>query len=238
MQAQQIVSLALQIAKVPGYTSQGGQLLNAILEELAQTGSFDTGAKQSFEFNFNPGLISSDPLIVPASGPYPLPANYLRAIYGDVIWYLLGVPYTMIPIDLAEFDQQVQQAGLQSYPYLWATDMSVSPPVAYIWPPASGSFPVRVRYFSRPADITTPETSTATPWFQQTQYLITRLAADVMQITGDSRRTEFLAEADNLLRKYQQMKDDQSDRAIRVRLDRRRFGTRFSSLPNTKVVGW
>src|SRR5215469_7713722 len=32
----------------------------------------------------------------------------------------------MIPCDLSEFDMQVQQAGLQSYPWLWATDVENS----------------------------------------------------------------------------------------------------------------
>ena len=36
--AAQICTLARQIAKCPGYTSQSGQLLNVILEELAQWG--------------------------------------------------------------------------------------------------------------------------------------------------------------------------------------------------------
>lgn len=235
--AQQIVTKVCAICKAPGFTVQAGQYLNVVLSDLAQSGSYDV-IKKSFEFNFNPSLISSDPLIVPASGPYPLPADYLRAVRGDVIWYLLGVPYQMIPIDLQEFDMQVQQAGLQSYPYLWATDMSQSPPVAYIWPPASGAFPVRVRYFPQTADIATPETSSAIPWFPNQRFLIVQTAADLMQDTGDTRRPQFLGEAQRILLGYLQMKDDNSDRSIRVTLDRRRWGTRFSVLPNTKVVGW
>jgi hypothetical protein len=36
----QLVTLSTQIARAPGYTSQAGQLLNAILSDLAQTYDF------------------------------------------------------------------------------------------------------------------------------------------------------------------------------------------------------
>ena len=39
-------------------------------------------------------------------------------------WYIQGVPYDMVEIDLTEFDDQVQQAGIQSYPYFWAKDFA------------------------------------------------------------------------------------------------------------------
>jgi hypothetical protein len=66
------------------------------------------------------------------SGPYLLPVDYLRlsgssgstGAQRSFIWWLQGVPYPVIPMDLAEFDLQVQQAGLQSFVWLSATDMS------------------------------------------------------------------------------------------------------------------
>lgn len=66
------------------------------------------------------------------SGPYLLPVDYLRlsgssgstGSQKSFIWWLNGVPYPIIPMDLAEFDLQVQQAGLNSYVWLSATDMS------------------------------------------------------------------------------------------------------------------
>lgn len=235
--AQQIVTRVCSICKAPGYTQQAGQYLNTVLSDLSQSGNYDI-IKLTTEGVFNPSLISSDPLIVNASGPYPLPANFLRMVKGDAIWYLLGVPYQMIPITLQEFDLQVQQVGLQSYPYLVAVDMSQTPPVFYIWPPASGAFPYRFRYFPQTADITTPETSSAIPWFPNQRFLITQTAADLMEETGDTRRAQFLGEAQRILLGYVQMKDNRSEKAITVTLDRRRWGTRFSTLPNTKVVGW
>jgi hypothetical protein len=66
------------------------------------------------------------------SGPYLLPVDYLRlsgssgssGSQKSFIWWLQGVPYPIIPMDLAEFDLQVQQAGLQSFVWLSATDMA------------------------------------------------------------------------------------------------------------------
>jgi hypothetical protein len=124
--AGEIIALAGQIAKTPGYTRQAATLLNGILGDFCET--YDLAvARGLFQFNFNPGLTTDY-----GSGPYPLPLDYLRTsgssgsegTQHSVWWTLLGVPYPMIPCDLAEFDMQVQQAGLQSYPWLWATDMA------------------------------------------------------------------------------------------------------------------
>jgi hypothetical protein len=66
------------------------------------------------------------------SGPILLPVDYLRlsgssgssGSQRSFIWWLDGVPYPVIPMDLAEFDMQVQQGGLQSFVWLSATDMA------------------------------------------------------------------------------------------------------------------
>ena len=41
-----------------------------------------------------------------------------------------------------------------------------------------------------------------------------------------------------MLRKYLELKDDDTNRTKYVQLDRRWFGQKFSTLPNTKQVGW
>lgn len=240
--AAQICSLALQDAKAPGYTSQAGQLLNVILQELSQTYNFDQ-ARGFYQFNFNPSLIQVvNPNVIAGGGPYNLPADYLRADRDDVFWTLQGVPYIMVPIDLAQFDLTVQQAGLQSYPRWYATDLSQTPPVMYVWPPPSGAYPVTVRYRRQMPDIATPETSTSVPWFPNTQYLRTRLAGELMKITDDQRYSDFLGDSPNgaqgILNRYLRLKDDEQNRSQVVSLDRRRFGRQFSNLPSTKTVGW
>ncbi|MEK6591558.1 MAG: hypothetical protein AABZ67_00615 [Pseudomonadota bacterium] len=241
--ATQIITLAVQTAKCPGYTSQAGQFFNAILEELAFTYDFDL-SEGSTSFAFNPALISTsdNPNISNGMGPYPLPANFLRAIAGDAMWFLQNVPYPLIPIDIAELDQQVTQAGLQSYPYFMAVDMSTSPPGAYFYPAPSGVYTFFMRYRKKGATIATPESSGSSPWFPMDTYMVTRLSGELMKITGDTRWETFLGDgpagAQGMLLRYLKMKDNQSNRSQTVKLDGRRFKNNFSSLPSTKLVGW
>lgn len=235
--AAQIVTLATQAAKCPGYLGQAGQLLNVILQELAQTYDFDA-AKGIYQFNFSTTLTGSNANFLPGSGPYPLPSDYLRADPGDVFWTLLGVPYQLTNISLQQLDMTVQQPGIATYPYWYATDMSQSPPVMYVYPPPSGAYPVTVRYRRQMPDIATPETSSTVPWFPNTQYLRTRLTAELMRLTDDDRAGSMLAESEEILRKYLEMKDDSEDRVKGVRLDPQRFGKGMNRLKNTKIVGW
>ena len=233
----QIVTLAVQAAKCPGFLGQAGQLLNTILQELAQTYDFDA-AHGIYQFNFNLSLTGTNSNLLPGSGPYPLPSDYLRADPGDVFWTLLGVPYQLTNISLQQLDMTVQQAGVQTYPYWYATDLSASPPTLYVYPPPSGAYPVTVRYRRQMPDITTPETSSTVPWFPNTQYLRTRLTAELMRLTDDDRADGMIRESEDILRRYLTMKDDQEDRSVSVRLDPQRFGKGFNRLKQTKIVGW
>lgn len=239
--AAQLVSLATQDAAAQGYTAQGGQLLNAILQDLCETYNLDV-ARGTTVFNFNSGVQTNPllyPNVQPGGGPYALPADFLRMCDPkSAIWFLNGVPYPMVPCDLSEYDNEVQQAGNQSYPYVFATDVSQSPANLLIWPPASGNYQAQIRYYRLMPDIATPETSSTIPWFPNTRYLRTQLGAELMGVTDDSRRNEWLERADAILRKYLTMKDDNSDRAQTVQLDRRVFRKSWQSLRNTKSVGW
>ena len=308
-----IINRALQMAKAPHYTSQALDMLNSILSDLCETYDFAL-ARGLFEFDFIPGLLSNY-----GSGPYTLPLDYLRASGSSgsegwqksFFWSLNGVPYPMVPVDLAEFDMQVQQAGLQSYPWLWATDManysaytssryvlsttaaltasnaqitiastaslqvgygvagegivsgstietvdsatqvtlSTAPtvtfaaasvffgisPVGYAYPPPSGAYPVTIRY----QRMMPPITDTAKiPWFPNEDFLITKLAARMMDISDDSRAREKDAQALATLARYISEKDDDRTRVGTVQLDRRRVGPSMRVLPNTKQVGW
>ena len=234
LQAQQIVALATQIAGVPGYTSQAGQLLNMILSDLCQT----------YDFDLARGVTTVTLGTSVGSGPYSLPADYLRAEYDDVFFTLYGVKYPLTNIDLSEFDLLVQQAGMYSYPSMYATDLSSqnATPVMYVWPPSSGAYPLTIRDRRQMPDITTPESSTTVPWFPNQDYLVTRLAGELMKIADDERAGSFLGAGDigaqGILDRYLKLKDDSSVRADVVRLDRRRFGSSWNKVPNTKQVGW
>jgi hypothetical protein len=250
--AAQIVTLACQAAHVPGWTSQAGNLLNYILSDLCQTYDFDTTRKVGAIT-----LTASAPPVFygPASwqgmgvGPIALPADYLRACDEKSVFYTVNaVPYHLVPIDLTEFDELVQQAGINNFPTCYATDTSaaavaaVGSPVIYAWPPPNGAYVTAVRYYSTMPDIATPQTSGVIPWFPNQNYLITRLTGELMKLSDDTRASAFLGEggigAEGILTKYLKLKDDSSSRAQTVRLDRRRFGNSEATLRNTKLIGW
>ena len=242
----QIVTLATQTAKCPGYTSQAGQYLNAILQDLAQTYDFETTVKVVSQ-NFVLSTVSGPGnQYIAGCGPNPMPADYLRAKNNEVIYYIQGVRYVMINLDEAEFDMLVQTAGFNTYPTNFYVDVapkaSGNVPNMYVWPPASGAYPYTARYYPQMSDIATPESSATVPWFPNQQYLITRLAGQLMQLTNDDRYKEYLGDgafgSEGILRKYLELKDDPEGRVDTVKLDRRRFGPAFNGLRNTKLVGW
>jgi len=242
LQANQIVTLACQVAKVPAFTAQAGQLLNMILSDLSQTYDLEV-ARGLYLFNFNSATGTG-------SGPYTLPSDWLRARNKDVFYTIDGVVYPMIKVEIEEYDWFVQQAGLEAYPSYYTTDMSLSPPVMFVWVPPSGSFPVTCRYYKQKADIVDPETSTEVPWFPSQDYLITRLAGELMKICNDDRCGDFLGDgkggqglpqgAQYMLDRYLKKQGDRNDVVSRVSLDRRMFGrnARLAGLPNTKTIGW
>jgi len=250
----QIVARACAIAKAPGFTTQAGQYLNAILEELAQDYDLELAAKTHW-FTMNPGATALFGLSVYGSGPMDLPTDFLRMKDALSATYSIGdgVPRELIPCDITEFDQLVQQAGNQSYPRILAIDLSLSDssqqgasepcPQAYVWPPPSGSFAAQFRYYPAANQIEDPATSAVQPWFPNSTYLITRLAGELMKETDDDRWRTFLGDgpegAQGILNRYLKNKDNQSNRAKRVRLDQRQFGgASFQNLPNTKTLGW
>ena len=230
LQAMQIVSLATQAAGVPGFTAQAGQFLNMILSDLCTDYDFDLAKKTTV---ITLGV---------SSGPYALPSDYLRALKDDIFYTFNGVPYPLVPVDLSEWDSYPQQAGFNAYPTAYATDMSQTPPVLYVWPPSNGSLPLTVRYFSQMPDIAQPETSATVPWFPNQTYLITRLTGELMRIADDERMADYLGDgpegAQGILDRYLKLKDDSETRSKRVTLDRRFFRPRWGSLKNTKSIGF
>ena len=229
----QLVTLALQDAHAPGFTAQAYQTLNMILNDLAQTYDFDV-ARGVYTFSFNTAL---------GSGPIPLPSDYLRADNGEAFFTIQGTKYQMLSIELGDFDSLAQQAGLSSYPTVYATDLSLqnsTVPVMYVYPPPSGAYPVTIRYRRQMPDYVSG--SALVPWFPNQTYLRRRLAGEMMALTDDDRMGKFLGNGDDgaqgILLRYLKLKDDSSSRAITVMLDRRRFGGRASDLKNTKKLGF
>lgn len=131
-----IIAAATQIAKCQRYTVQALAELNSLLAHIALTVDF-SAARGQWTFTFNPNLITTGGGNIVTTGPNPMPIDYLRVPVSAGVtgaqrsskWYLQGVPYDMVEIDLTELDDQVQQAGLQSYPYFWAKDFSQYQPI-------------------------------------------------------------------------------------------------------------
>lgn len=131
MQRAKVGNINFVTGQVQGYLTQAIQELNSLLDFIAETIDF-SAAMGTFNFTFNTNLVTIGHGNITAAGPNPLPLDYLRVetsggasgAQRSSTWYLQGVPYPMVEIDLSEWDMQVQQAGMQSYPYFWAKDMS------------------------------------------------------------------------------------------------------------------
>lgn len=227
LSAQQIIAYALQIAKAPGFTQQAGDFLNAHLRSLALDYDFDINRATT--------IISISSGYAGTPVWYPLPASYLRA--REVFYNVSGTVYTLNQIPLEEFDMLFTGQGVSNFPAQFATDISQTPAVMAFYPPSSISTDVTVRHYSLPTDITNPSASTVVPWFPDQRYLITALAADIMQLTDDDRYDKTLNSADEMLRRYQRMDNDDEGYAKTVSLDRRRFRS-TANLKPTKTTGF
>lgn len=240
LSCQQLITLACLWAQIPGLSSQAGQTLNLILQEVAQ--QYNIAQAMGFltlTFTVSPitSTVNSANVVV-GSGPYALPSDFLRMEREDFWWQLGGINYFPTAMDLAEFDKFVQQPGFTTYPTAYAIDTSTVPYGLYIWPASAGAYQAFGRYRRQANDIMTPETSATVPWFPYQLYLVTRLAAELMPIAGDQRRMEFLREARDMLSRFLDMEGNNSNRAATVVLDRRRFGRKWNYLPNTKQIPW
>jgi hypothetical protein len=232
LQSQQIVTLALQIAKCPGFVSQGGQFLNMTLEDLWL--HRDLKINRVTEF-----------ITVQANnfGPFTLPQNYQRTY--DLFFEQNNLPYFLNPISTEEYDQEFKDPSIANYPYEFmtilydeTTALQQVPPSAgqlFIYPQSSGQIVLTHRYMVKQPDINAPETSAQIPWFPDQDYLITATAARLMQLTDDTRRPEFLKDMDRMLRTHLIMEGDEQQVVKSVRLDPRRFHTNRTLKP-TKIT--
>jgi hypothetical protein len=175
---------------------------------------------------------------VNGSGPYALPDDFLSMDRNDFFWQLGGINYFPTAMPIAEFDALVQQPGFSSYPSCYAVDTSTDPWGLYIWPASSGAYQAFGRYRKQTTDLTSPQTSSSVPWFPNQTYLVTRIAAEMMAITGDNRREQFLRESENILRRYLDLEGNSATFAARVMLDNRRFGRRWLDQKSTKNIPW
>ena len=212
--ASQIVQEACAIAKVPGYLAQGGRNLNLTLHDLVM--------HRNLKVNLVPTTIT---FAAATNGPFNLETDYARTY--DLFYYVDSTPYFLEPASLREYDQEPVPLGINNYPYEFATDLSGVPTVGYgllyIYPQFSTQTTCTHRYFKLRPEITSPETSSAIPWFEDQDYLIHATATRLMRITDDDRYLAWQQEGEVLLRKHLLMEGDEQQVVKEVKLDPRRF---------------
>ena len=237
--SQQIVQRACSIARVTTAMAPiAGQYLNAVLEELCMT--YDLSINVTTTTVSLTGAATNNGI-----GPYNLPSNYLRACSRDLIYYIDGIPYTLIQITLPQIDALINTTGIANYPNVYATDVSPTTsggvPLLYVYPPPVLVIPLQVRYYLQQTDIATPETSSAIPWFPYQQYLIKRVAGELFMDAGDPRAEQYLGDGPagcvGMLRRYLNLQGDTEDTIKQVQLDARYFGSGGGCFPPSKITG-
>lgn len=219
--AQQLVTYALQIAKAPGYTTQAGDLLNARLSTLARTYDLDM-LLETLQFSVPAGVQT-----------YTLPADYVR---GHELWYYIGgLPQTMRQIGLPDFDRVNVGVVAMAYPTMWSSNPATN--TLYLYPMPNATIAFTLRYWSQPADIASPATSSTVPWFPDSDYLLTALAADVMRLTDDTRQLQYAQEAQGKLQSFLKMQGDRENHARTIKMGNS-FRGGAGRLPPSKITGF
>lgn len=215
--ASQIVTKACAIAKCPGYITQGGQDLNLVLNDLV--------IHRDLKVNRKTALLTVQ---AASNGPFNLESDYLRPY--DLFFQQNNLPYFLNPVGMDTYDSEFKDPSISNYPYEYATDLSVEAQTAsngagqlYIYPQSSGQITLTHRYMVNRPDITTPETSSVIPWFNDQDYLVNATATRLMKLTDDSRYDKFVMDNENMLRTHLIMEGDEQEVVKSVGLDPRRF---------------
>lgn len=212
--AADIVKTACQIAKVPGYLSYAGSLLNGILEELWQVNNFAFSRQKT----------AVDCTQAQPQDGYLLPSDHQRTL--EVFYVVNDAPQAVTQVPIEQYDGLFQGASLSSYPQMYCVDVAQAPNTILFYPRPPLAVSVTIRYLPQKPDIVTPETSAEVPWFPGRLYLTTRLAGELMMISDDQRRDSFLKSAEGMLSKFLIMgEDDRENYVRRVRLDPLAFKT-------------
>lgn len=228
LSAAQIVTDACMIAKCPGFTAQGGRALNLALNDLA------------LHRNLKANLFTQTITVgANTNGPFNLESNYGRAY--DVFYLVSDEPFFLAPMSLAQYDAEPSKTTVSNYPDSWATDLSGVPTgslgLLYIYPQSNTGLTLTHRYFGKRTDITTPESSSTVPWFEDQDYLIRATAMRLMLITDDARKEQFEKDCEDMLRIHLMTEGDEQQVVKSIQLDPRRFRVAGGLRP-TKLNPW
>lgn len=87
------------------------------------------------------------------------------------------------------------------------------PPVAYVYPPPLGPYPVTCRYQRMMPQIAMDAVYTTVPWFPDTDYLVKATAQRLTEISDDERSARFEQMADKRMQRYAMKADDRTNRS-------------------------
>lgn len=227
--AAQLVTLAAQICQIPGKTAYVGQLLNLVLANYALTLDDDILRKTTT-------LVIGPTADIPHF--YDLPSDYDR--YYDIFYNVNGSVFYLNQFELKDLDKAYTASGIDSYPEWFATDVSEQDnpqPVIAFYPPPAQSLTLTIRYRPKHTDITTPESSSTVPWFNNQLILLKDLCVQAGDVADDTRTVRWEAEVERRMRKYLIMDDDKEGYSQSVQLDPRNFRLR-GNLPPSKKLGF
>lgn len=218
----QIVSLACQIAKCPGFTQQGGQQLNLVLNDLV--------LHRDLKMNRKQGSIA---IQIGSNGPFALPTDYLRTY--DLFYTVNNFPYFLFPLSQEQYDALFKDPSIANYPYAYATDLTNQATQGacslFIFPQSTSALTMTHRYMLNRSDIATPENSATVPWFPDQDYLIHATATRLMKITDDGRYDKFVADGETMLRIHLIEDGDEQQVVKAIKLDPQRFHMNRSLRP-------
>ncbi len=253
--AAEIVTLACQIAKCPGFVSQGQQLLNRWLETLAQDYDFPSAAYTFYNFTIGvnagtgPGLPAGSWYLLQLPTSSVLAQNNAKWLRTHSVFYnVSGTIFYLQQIPLEDYDMLFQGQGISNYPYWYSCDATGTPTLATaqmaFYPPPQQQLSVTIRNQYQPNDITV---FTDIPWFPNQDILIDGTAMGLMRITGDKRYGEYYQRLygagipggdPGSISRYLKMMNDTENFAKRVKLDGRFFKGAGFNLPPTKWTGF
>ena len=224
--AAEICTLVGQVAKCPGMSSQIGQMLNTVLVSLALQQDLDL-AKRQTTITLTTGSSTSS---------YALPSNYLRA--RRFFYYVNGSPFEMVNKPLEYLLMQYTSASNTDYPYWFASDTNTNNNRIYVYPNPISQISATLVYFDSAVEISSPESSSTTPWYPDQDYLINETARRMMRITDDDRAALFKADSDETQRRTLRLLNDPENRAIRVMRDPAMFRNTQNVKPTKVEGGW
>lgn len=213
--AAQIVQRACEIGKAPGFTQQGGQYLNLVLNDLVLHRDLKMNRVQE-----------SIAVQIGVNGPFALPTNYLRTY--DLFYTVNNFPYFLFPLSQEQYDQLFKDPSIASYPYCYTTDLTNQATQGagqlFIFPQSTTALSLTHRYMINRADISSPESSSTVPWFQDQDYLIRATACRLMMTTDDARYETFKSTCEGMLKTHLIIGDGDEQQVVKeIRLDPQRF---------------